>query len=257
MTTLSLSEEIRKQKHKQDSTGWRRHTSGYLYCCFCCWNDQRGFSWKRCCFVILCFLLLVTGVLLFICLPRLPQVTMASTANTVGQDLDWGPPSHPFYRSTWQLNLTLDNRPNFIPLHLLQMDLVLFIHPSTWNSSLPSLDAFNSTTTVTNAPNNNNSDDRMMDIATPFAWSTLPGMTLNTTPQTVNAIFHIDYVAPTSNMTDSTFAQLYQACGPHLITDPPPLNVSLQITFHLLHYLWLPAITVYPIDDDGLICPVN
>jgi hypothetical protein len=141
----------------------------------------------------------------------------------VGQ-LDWGPSSHPFYRSTWKLNLTLDNHHNFVPLHLLQTDLVLSIHPPD-----------------------------LMD--TPFAWSSLPEMTLDVGARTVTAVFRIDYAAPTR--TDPTFAHLYQACGPHLVTDPPPLNVSLQVTFHILNYPWLATTTVYPTDDAGLICPVN
>lgn len=218
MTSLSLSEEIRKQKHRQD-TRWRYTLSTLCCCCCCCWHDQVGFSWKWFWAIVLCLLLLASGILLFVCLPRVPHVSMPATAAAVGQ-LDWGPSSHPFYRSTWKLNLTLDNRGNFVPLHLLQTDLVLSILPDT-----------------------------------PIAWSSLPDMTLEVGARTVTAVFRIDYAAPTR--TDPTFAHLYQACGPHLVTDPPPLNVSLQATFHILNYPTLATTTVYPTDDNGLICPVN
>jgi hypothetical protein len=173
-------------------------------------------------------------------------------ADTFGQEpADWGPPQHPFYRTTWQLNLTFDNQPNFIPLHLIQMDLVLALHPSFWNtSSVISSDGRNTSTQLAATE----------EMEQPFAWATLPDMTLNVDGQhqTVNAIFHIDYVASTSNLTDPTFAQLYNACGPKNINNPPALNVSLHNTFHILHYLWLPTMVIYPSEEnDGLICPSN
>ncbi|ORZ24570.1 hypothetical protein BCR42DRAFT_403201 [Absidia repens] len=305
MTSLSLSEEIRKQKYQHEANGWRRHPP--LSLCGCCfgWNRKRRPSWKWIFFVAVCFLLVIGGILLFFCLPRLPEVTMAPMADTYGQDLAdyWGPPQHPFYRTSWQLNLTMDNHPNFIPLHLIRMDLVLYIHPSSWNtsSSYPtsSLDTTTSTTNTTNTTNtntslignssitsdalashstkitnaslsspylnndnSNSSNTDQIDTAIPFAWSTIPAMTLTTDgqrQQVVNAIFHIDYVASSSNLTDPTFAQFYNACGPRgpFILNPPTLNVSLHITFYLLHYIWLPTMTVYPSEGNGLLCPVN
>ncbi|KAI8093315.1 uncharacterized protein BX664DRAFT_384764 [Halteromyces radiatus] len=264
MTTMSLSEEIRKKKYHQTSTSIH---SLFLYCC------QGRLSWRWVCFILTCFMLCIGGVLLFICLPRLPIVTMAPTADTFGQEsADWGPPLHPFYRTTWQLNLTLDNHPNFIPLHLVQMDLVLFIHPSNNSaSSNPDTIPINSTINANKTTTNHITEPSFMTSYTnnsiinddgqgiPFAWSTLPAMTLWTDgqPQVVRTLFHIDYVATTSNLTDPTFAQLYSACGPHLINNPPALNLSLHITFHLLHYLWLPTMTIYPSDGNGLICPTN
>ncbi|CAO3599929.1 unnamed protein product [Absidia cylindrospora] len=155
MTSLSLSEEIRKQKYQHEVTGWRRHSP--LALCSCCfgWNGKRRPSWKWICFAAVCFLLIIGGILLFFCLPRLPFVTMAPMADTYGQDLaDYrGPPQHPFYRTSWQLNLTMDNHPNFIPLHLIQMDLVLYIHPSSWNTS-SALD----TNTNTSLPGNSSTN---------------------------------------------------------------------------------------------------
>ncbi|ORZ12749.1 hypothetical protein BCR42DRAFT_493484 [Absidia repens] len=269
-TTLSLSEELRKQKY-QDTA----------FCCFwpsllypCGQHQRQRPSWRWLCFMGFIFLLSIGGLLLFICFPRLPLVSMAQTADTYGQELaEWGPPQNPFYRTTWQLNLTLDNHPNFIPLHITHMDLILRLHPSSLNattSSSPSppfteilpgsvntssttlssnqshtipqrpppplsssaaatAAATAATTTATSAPVTSASFDDARntprnenDTTVSFAWSTLPSMTLNTDGknQVVNAIFHIDYVAPTSNLTDPTFAQLYK-CGPHIITDPP------------------------------------
>ncbi|KAI8335927.1 hypothetical protein BC941DRAFT_471891 [Chlamydoabsidia padenii] len=216
VTTLSMSEAIRKQ---------RNHRCG---------------RWVL--FILGCSLFCAGGVVLFICLPRLPLVTMAPMADTFGQEpADWGPPLHPFYRTTWQLNLTFDNQPNFIPLHLVQMDMVLSLR--------------NTSNTLASSNNMTNG----MELV-PFAWATLPDMTLKVDRQheTVNAIFHIDYVAATSNLTDPTFAQLFNACGPKNINNPPALNVSLHITFHILHYLWSPTMVVYPSEEnDGLICPSN
>ncbi|CAO3590432.1 unnamed protein product [Absidia cylindrospora] len=305
-TTLSLSEELRKQKYQDTAS-----------CCFwpsllypCGEHQRRRPSWRWLCFMGFFFLLSVGGLLLFICFPRLPLVSMAQTADTYGQELaEWGPPQNPFYRTTWQLNLTLDNHPNFIPLHITHMDLVLRLHPSSLNATTsssssppftdilpgslntsttilssnqshtiprtpsssssapppPRLTAAAATSTTDNVPETSpslndeqNTTPNKNDTTVPFAWSTLPSMTLNTDGknQVVNAIFHIDYVAPTSNLTDPTFAQLYK-CGPHIITDPPALNVSLHITFHILHYLWTPTMTVYPSEGNGLICPAN
>lgn len=255
VTTLSLSEELRKQKkHQHGETGWWNQWPYLILFYPCCCGNGRRPSWRWLLFMLCCILFCVGGIVLFICLPRLPKVTMAPMADTFGQEpADWGPPQHPFYRTTWQLNLTFDNQPNFIPLHLVQMDLVLALHPSFWNtSSVIASDGRNTTTALATANEE--------EMEQPFAWATLPDMTLNVDGQhqAVNAIFHIDYVASTSNLTDPTFAQLYNACGPKNINNPPALNVSLHITFHILHYLWLPTMVVYPAEEnDGLICPSN
>ncbi|ORX49123.1 hypothetical protein DM01DRAFT_310216 [Hesseltinella vesiculosa] len=213
-TTMSLCEELRKQQQYQH-IGWSHHA-------------RRWVCHRWCLVLLLVFLALAAALVLFFCWPRLPLVAMASTADTFGLDApDWGPPQSPFYHTTWQLNLTLDNRPNFIPLHLRQVDLVL--NMLNYNSDLTII---------------------------PFASTSLSDLTL-VAKQDFNAVFAVNYTAVSSNLTDPTFAQFYNACGPHMVNNPPALNVSLDITFHFWHFIWLPTLTVHPPDDTGLICPSN
>ncbi|KAI8059443.1 hypothetical protein BC940DRAFT_371879 [Gongronella butleri] len=215
-TTMSLCEELRKQQQKQ--------AHGRVPLLTACWLPP-----KRWCFACLaCVLVLVTALVLFFCWPRLPIVTMASMVDTYGLETpDWGPPQTPYYRTTWQLNVTMDNRPNFVPLHIRQMDLTLNLLNNSTYSSLP---------------------------PTAFATSTIPDLTLHD-KQEIYAIFPIN--ATNASLPDLAFVQLYNACGPHIVNNPPALNVSLAITFHFWYFIWLPTLTVYPTDAQGLICPIS
>ncbi|KAI9300025.1 hypothetical protein BJ944DRAFT_273600 [Cunninghamella echinulata] len=181
-------------------------------------------------------------------------MTLTNIADPYGQETaDWGPPDHPFYKTNWQLNITFNNQPNFIPLPIAQMDLTLYIHSS---SSSPSPSSSISIPPSSISTNNHYYSNH--SFIYPLAYSSLPSITLNKNEtKTLSSLFHIDYAAPTSNLSDPIFAQLYNACGPHLINSPPALNMSLQITFHLLHYLWSSTVDVYPTGGSGLICPTD
>lgn len=289
LTTLSLSEELRKQKEQNETIDW----FSFFFLCGCFknkekrkkknklkkkkknWRQSRYCTWKWICLWITLFFLIVGGILIFFCWPRLPFITLANIADPFGQEsADWGPPDHPFYKTNWQLNITLNNQPNFIPLNIVQMDLTLNMHFSTnastfsnlsssisTASSLPSIDNNSNSSNNNNINKNNNNNDnnyKNNPFTYSLAYTTLPSIVLNKNEtKTLNALFHIDYAASTSNLSDPIFAQLYNACGPHLINSPPALNISLQVTFHLLHYLWSSTVNIFPTGGSGLICPTD
>lgn len=186
-------------------------------------HNQRQRS-RRCCFcffhsnatsrtiVFSIFSIFVLGAITaFFCWPRTPRISMGGGAISVnGIPPDWWAgerlpveaqdntilPSRPSLRGTWQINVTLDNRDNWIPTHIRSLEFVL------------------------------------MDSLTlaKFAWASSPSMVLH--PKTISPLsltFNVNYQAPDN--TDPTFQNLYTACGP--LKSPnsqrPALNVLLKV----------------------------
>jgi hypothetical protein len=177
-------------------------------CCFCCFRSN---TTSRS-IVFFIFLLCVLGaVASFFCWPRTPRVSMGGGAETLnGLPPDWWAgertpipsqdntaiPARPSLRATWQINVTLDNRDNWIPTYIRSLDFVI------------------------------------MDSLTlaKFAWASTSTMVLQ--PNTILPIsltFNVNYQAP-DNM-DPTFQNLYNACGPLKKSNDqrPALNVLLKV----------------------------
>jgi hypothetical protein len=106
-------------------------------------------------------------------------------------------PSRPSLRATWQINVTLDNRDNWIPTYLTRLDFVI-------------VDSL---------------------TLSKFAWaSTASSMVL--APGIISPLsltFNVNYQAP--DRTDPTFQNLYNACGPlaDSTAKRPALNVLLRV----------------------------
>lgn len=161
----------------------------------------------------------------FFCWPRTPRISMGGGAISVnGIAPDWWAgerlpvaaqdntiiPSRPSLRGTWQINVTLDNRDNWIPTHIRSLEFVL------------------------------------MDSLTlaKFAWASSSIMVLQ--PKTISPIsltFNVNYQAPDN--TDPTFQNLYAACGPLKSSNSqrPALNVLLKVRIYLFSQLFF--LTVY------------
>lgn len=156
----------------------------------------------------------------FFCWPRTPRISMGGGAISVnGIAPDWWAgerlpvaaqdntiiPSRPSLRGTWQINVTLDNRDNWIPTHIRSLEFVL------------------------------------MDSLTlaKFAWASSSIMVLQ--PKTISPIsltFNVNYQAPDN--TDPTFQNLYAACGPLKSSNSqrPALNVLLKVRIYLFSQLF-------------------
>lgn len=140
----------------------------------------------------------VLGIIIYFCWPRLPQLAFKSEkVERIGEPADWGPNQQPWLRAAWKLNVTLDNQANFVPTRVKNIELVLM--------------------------------DR--DTHQPFAWSRTGPMNLAPLKESIaTLVFRVDYESQSVN--DTTFKNLYNACGPQMPTEPPALNVTMQAGIH-------------------------
>ena len=147
-------------------------------------------------------LLLLLSLAFFFCWPRTPKLRLASQGaagriRRPDDQTDWGnDPQHPWLKTAWIVNVTLDNHDNFIPTHVHTLELI------------------------------------MADQLTqqPFARSLATDLKLLPRTETLlNMLFDVEYETP--SIKDPTFEHLYNACGPQKISAlaPPALNITLQV----------------------------
>lgn len=160
------------------------------------------------------FFICILGVIAaFFCWPRTPRIAMGGGADAINGPPDWWAgerqplpppdtpiPSRPSLRATWQINVTLDNRDNWIPIHLTRLDFVI-------------VDSL---------------------TLSKFAWaSTSSALVL--APGIISPLsltFNVNYQAP--DRTDPTFQNLYNACGP--LTDSKSKRPALNVLFKVSRY---------------------
>lgn len=189
--------------------------------------------------IVLVCVILLGAMLAFICWPRTPKIRLAA-AGRRRQDEDWGPDQqHPWLRTLWLVNVTLDNRENFVPTRILRLDLV------------------------------------MSDQVTRQAFASSSARDLTLMPRTdtmIQMLFDVNYETP--SVSDPTFEHLYSACGPQKISavSSPTLNITLQVmmsypallklgihyiyfkaTFEILGIAWKP--TIESALPNGFRCP--
>ncbi|KAF7728649.1 hypothetical protein EC973_005686 [Apophysomyces ossiformis] len=143
----------------------------------------------------LCILLLVViSLVIFFCWPRCPHLLLTSHATAI-LPVEWGPDTaHPSMNALWLINATLDNRQNWIPTHIAQIDLTL-------------------TDNVTHQA---------------FGWATQNQLLLQPrTTSDIQMMVQVHYDA--TSQQDPTFQHLYQACGPLNIATPSALNVTAEV----------------------------
>lgn len=173
--------------------------------------------------------MLSIATVFFVCWPRTPRIKLTKQAAAAKSRLpedatDWGQDEqHPWLRTAWAVNVTLDNRDNLIPTHLSRLDLIL----------------------------------ADQDTQQPFARSYITMLVLPPREETqLSMIFDVDYET-SGGLKDPTFEHLYNACGPQKISNklPPALNVTLEAVFEIVGVAWKPSVvTVLP---NGFRCPNN
>ncbi|GAN07855.1 hypothetical protein MAM1_0179c07359 [Mucor ambiguus] len=201
--------------------------------CYCCCRSR---AHSRLCVFFFFFICVLGAIATFFCWPRTPRVSMGGGADSLSGAPDWWAgerqplpspdtpiPSRPSLRATWQINVTLDNRDNWIPTHLTKLDFVI-------------LDSL---------------------TLAKFAWASTSSA-LELAPGTISPIsltFNVNYQA--ADRTDPTFQNLYNACGP--LSDSkqrPALNVLLRVSFHIFGIVWTPLVTATPYTG-GILCPIK
>lgn len=213
------------------------------------YNTRKRSPKKVAAIIIICILLLLGAVATFVCWPRIPQIKLAGQG-TVGKArgpedaTDWGPDQqHPWLRTSWLVNVTLDNQDNFIPTRVNRLDVVLADY----------------------------------DTKQPFARSYATDLVLSPRTDTqLTMLFDVEYETP--SLKDPTFEHLYNACGPQKISvsAPPALNITLQVSdfesdhkqyvfnkfyhqavFTLPGIAWKPTVIQDSPLDEGFQCPNN
>lgn len=136
----------------------------------------------------------IIAIVIYFVWPRTPRLILKSEkVERMGDPADWGPNQQPWLRASWRLNMTLDNSINFVTTNIHDIELVLL--------------------------------DR--DTKKPFAWSRTGPIHLVPYKETMlPLIFRVDYESQSVN--DTTFKNLYDACGPQIPTESPPLNLTMQ-----------------------------
>ncbi|KAI7898647.1 uncharacterized protein BX663DRAFT_524251 [Cokeromyces recurvatus] len=210
----SISTLSKRRRERRKREGWKY----YALCHCCCGRDS--FSSRMTVFCI--FSILMLGAFAaFFCWPRTPRVSMGGGVGSLSGSLMEEIPLRPSLQATWQVNVTLDNRDNWIPVYIQQMDFVM----------MDSLTLAKIAWATTSAP---------------FALE--PGLI---SPLTLT--FNVDYQA--ADQTDPTFQNLYNACGPQRSPKQrPALNVILKVSFHILGIVWTPVVTATPYTG-GILCP--
>lgn len=206
-TTTTMIEPITTTTKSITSTKNQDMTNRNRSRC-CCFRKN---STSRMIVFLIFFIFVLGAITAFFCWPRTPRISMGGGASSVNNEPpDWWAgerlplsaqdntviPSRPSLRGTWQMNVTLDNRDNWIPTHIRSLEFVL------------------------------------MDSLTlsKFAWASASTMVLQ--PNTISPIsltFNVNYQAPDN--TDPTFQNLYNACGPLKTTNEqrPALKVLLKV----------------------------
>ncbi|CDS08202.1 hypothetical protein LRAMOSA02150 [Lichtheimia ramosa] len=177
---------------------------------------------------ILCWItalvLAAVGIIIFFCWPRTPGVAMADKAQSIYLPADWGPDHQPSLRATWQLNVTLDNTQNWIPTRVHGIDFTLV----------------DDATGVTFATGRQE----------PAGLIILPPRAMHP----LRVVLHVSYEPPSIN--DTTFQDLYNACGPKKMGAASDLDVHLQASFHIWGLAWKPTAVAQP-ESDTFACPTN
>ncbi|KAI8082989.1 uncharacterized protein BX664DRAFT_388105 [Halteromyces radiatus] len=172
-------------------------------------------------------MIILGGIATFFCWPRTPMVVIGSHAERQNpqEGTIWAttPDKRPWMEATWLMNVTLDNRDNWIPTRLNKMEMI------------------------------------MMDSLTQSSFATATMDDLALAPKSLvvipNIVFHVHYSAATD--TDTTWQDLYRTCGPQQKQGPdmPSLNINIKITFHFQGILWSSTVTASP-PSGGFVCPL-
>ncbi|KAI9301509.1 hypothetical protein BJ944DRAFT_271408 [Cunninghamella echinulata] len=181
-------EEIQTNEKKKRKKGCGCLTKSSVFCLF--------------------FIILFGGIAAFICWPRTPLLIIPSHAERLGQTT-WGttPDKRPWVEANWLMNITLDNRENWIPTHISKIDFTMLDSSTQQSFATATLDAF-----------------------------VLPQQMITIIP---NVPFQLHYSARSES--DTTFQNLHRSCSAQPNSDDngkQALNMNLKVVFHFLGISW-------------------
>ncbi|KAI8970236.1 hypothetical protein BDF20DRAFT_113096 [Mycotypha africana] len=188
-------------------------------------RKPRSIFLDRRCWVIttFCCLGIILSMATYFCWPRLPLFVITSEKlERIGEPADWGPKHQPWLKATWELNMTLNNSGNYVQTRVQNIEFIL----------------------------------KDKNTHQPFAWSKSGVLQLPAHEKTkVSLLFNVDYEP--NSVDDPTFKNLYNACGPQMPSEPPALNVTLEVIMHIYGISWATVININSTEVGGLYCPFN
>lgn len=174
---------------------------------------------RRTCVFVSFGIMIVIILIAFFCWPRIPVATINSASLVDGPY--FGSNTAPSIKADWSLNLQMDNRASFIPIKFGKISAIV-------NDALTLVQI---------------GSGSMQDV------SFSPGSI-----QAINFPIAINYA--TLQYTDSTWQDLYKACGPQQVGQSVALQISFTITFELYLLAWTgykPSVVATPSGNFG--CP--
>ncbi|KAI8636110.1 hypothetical protein BD408DRAFT_448679 [Parasitella parasitica] len=186
---------------------------------------------KRCCgvryrtiaFIAVIFAAIIAVVWYFVW-PRIPEMTLDDVDN-VGSIQVVTNTTEKSMSTSWLLNMTADNSANWVPTHINSLDVSITDDKSLQSFGNGSLSSF-----------------------------TLPARAKSA----VYIPIEIYYASDTAN--DTTFQDLYNACGVQVTSNMPfenqqdVLNITLHLTYHIAGIVWA---SQRQVPYNGLICPTS
>ncbi|ORX51896.1 hypothetical protein DM01DRAFT_1336890 [Hesseltinella vesiculosa] len=170
-------------------------------------------------------MVILGGIATFFCWPRTPVVIIGSYAQRQDpqKGIQWGntEDKRPWMEAQWLMNITLDNRENWIPTHISKIDFTL-------------LDSL---------------------TQQPFAVASVADLAIqpHTNTMLANVNFYVHYNSRTD--TDTTYQDLYHACFQQKQgQDRPSMNVNMKAVFKYSGILWTSTIVASP-PSGGFLCP--
>ncbi|CAO3633061.1 unnamed protein product [Cunninghamella blakesleeana] len=184
--TTEIEEGLRKKRKRMKLCGY--FSKGMVFCLF--------------------FTILLGGIATFFCWPRTPLVIIGSHVERKG-DTTWGTTAdkRPWVEANWFMNITFDNRDNWIPTHISKIEFTMIDSLTQQSYATATLDSF-----------------------------VLPQQTITTIP---NVPFQLHYSARSDS--DTTFQNLYRSCSNQPNSDDngkQALNMNLRVVFHFYGIVW-------------------
>ncbi|KAI8089170.1 uncharacterized protein BX664DRAFT_296711 [Halteromyces radiatus] len=202
-------------------------------------NNNNKTDQSTCChrgFLLLCvfFFILVFGIVLFLIWPRVPLfriegASLVTPVEIVQTRQGWM--ENVMFTTRWLVNVTVDNRQNYIPTRLNKVEVIV-------------KDALTNALIGKGARNNNSDDNAtMMDVV------------LIDDISTVSFLVNVNYQA--RDTSDTTFLDLTHACH-RTVNSSPSLPLHFWFTLYMFGFDWLgftPTIIATPASS-GFICPI-
>ncbi|KAI7866924.1 uncharacterized protein EV154DRAFT_532422 [Mucor mucedo] len=175
--------------------------------------------------VLICLLFITTVVIIwYFVWPRIPNLALDDVDN-LGTIQVLTNSTKKSMSTQWVLNMTADNTANWVPTRINAIDIII-------------------------------TDDKTKES---FGTGSSGWLVLPPKKKTMIPVF-IDIYYETYNVNDTTFQDLYNACGVQVNSNAPfeskqgVLNVTLSVTYHISGIVWP---TTKQMHIDSLICPTS